>query len=252
VITALEQHANDITNAKMTSHLESDMDMIANGELEQAEVVEESQAMLDDIMAALEKHKKEIGEAIKSALREQHALGQCPKCKTGHLMQIRARNGSFAGCSNYPECKNTYPLPQGMLVLATDIVCEVCGAPKIKTITRGQAPMTVCIDPKCPGALKERYIGKCPSCAGDIRVVQSWKGKRFAGCSNYPNCKVIYPLPQQGKIIATGQVCEACGSPMISVLMPNRGQWTLCLNMNCPKKLEKAKKKEKKEEDKKE
>ena len=252
VITALEQHANDITNVKMTSHLESDMDMIANGELEQDEVVEESQAMLDDIMEVLEKHKTEIGDSIKRALREQHTLGDCPVCKTGHLMQIRTRSGSFAGCSNYPDCRNTYPLPQGMLILATEHKCEVCGAPKIKTVARGQAPTVVCIDPKCEGALKERYIGKCPSCDGDITIVQSRRGKRFAGCSNYPDCKVIYPLPQRGKIISTDQVCDVCGSPMVNVLMPNRGQWTLCLNMKCPKKLEKAKKRAKKEKEKKE
>ncbi len=247
VVTALEQYANDITNVKMTSHLERDMDMIANGELEQAEVVEESQAMLDDIMEVLEKHKVDVGDAIKKALREQHALGQCPKCRTGHMMQIRGRTGSFAGCSNYPECKNTYPLPQGLLVLATNQVCEVCGAPKIKTVARGQAPTVVCIDPKCPGALKERHLGKCPSCGGDVRIVQSRKGKRFAGCSNYPNCKVMYPLPQQGKIIAKDQACEACGAPLVDVLNANRGKWTLCLNMSCPKKLERAQKKEGKE-----
>ena len=250
VITALEQHANDITNAKMTSHLESDMDMIAQGELEQAEVVEESQAMLDDIMTVLEKHKKEIGDAIKKALREQHTLGTCPRCKTGHLMQIRSKTGTFAGCSSYPDCKNTYPLPFGMLVLATDEICDECGAPKIKTVARGQAPMTLCIDPKCKGAQRERYLGKCPSCGGDIGVVQSRKGKRFAGCGNYPNCKVIYPLPQQGKIIATGNVCDACGAPLVSVLKSNRGQWTLCLNMECPKKKDKNKDKAEEQEEK--
>jgi len=241
VITALEQHANDITSAKMTSHLESDMDMIAQGQLEQAEVVEESQAMLDDIMAVLEKHKKEIGDAIKKALKEQHTLGACPKCKTGHLMQIRSKTGSFAGCSNYPNCKNTYPLPFGMLILATNDACDVCGAPKIKTVARGQAPLTVCIDPKCKGAQRERYLGKCPSCGGDIGVIQSRKGKRFAGCGNYPNCRVMYPLPQQGKISATGNACDACGAPLVSVLKSNRGQWTLCLNMDCPKKKDRKK-----------
>ncbi len=243
VITALEQYAKDITNVKMTSHLESDMDMIANGELEQGEVVEESQAMLEDIMDVLEKHKKEIGEHIKKALREQHTLGACIVCKTGQLLQIRMRDGNtFAGCSNYPDCKNTYPLPTGMLILPTDLKCEVCGAPKIKTVAKGQAPMIVCIDPKCKGALKERFIGKCPSCSGEIRMIQSRKGKRFAGCSNYPNCKVVYPLPQQGRIIPTGQTCDACGSPLIRVQMPNRGQWTLCLNMSCPKKNKNSKK----------
>ena len=212
VISALEKHANDITSVKMTSHLESDMDMIAAGELEQAEVVEESQAMLEDIMDVLEKHKKEIGDDIRKALREQHTLGACPKCGTGQLLQIRLKNGStFAGCSNYPECRNSYPLPTGMLVLSTDQKCTVCSAPKVKMIAKGQAPVTICIDPKCTSAQKERYIGKCPSCGGDIRVVQSRKGKRFAGCANYPNCKVMYPLPQFGRIIPTGVACDACG-----------------------------------------
>ncbi len=245
VINALEQHAKDITNVKMTSHLESDMDMIANGELEQAEVVEESQAMLGDIMEALEKNKKQIGDDIRKALREQHTLGTCPKCGTGQLTQIRLRNGgTFAGCSNYPACNNTYPLPVGMLIQGTDFKCDVCGAPKVRMITRGQSPVVICIDPNCSGAQKERFIGKCPSCGGDLRVIQSKKGKRFAGCSNYPNCKVIFPLPQLGRILATGQTCDACGTPTIKVAMQNKGQWTLCLNMNCPKKAEKAKRKE--------
>jgi DNA topoisomerase-1 len=245
VISALEEHANDITSVKMTSHLENDMDMIAGGELEQSEVVEESQAMLDDIMTVLEKHKKDIGEHIRKALREQHTLGPCIKCGTGQLMQIRMKTGSsFAGCSNYPDCRNTYPLPYGLLVLPTGEKCSVCGAPKIKTLARGQAPIIACIDPKCPGAQKERFVGKCPTCGGDLRTIQSKKGKRFAGCSNYPKCKVMYPLPQLGKIIPTGEVCDACGSPMIQVLMQNKGRWTLCLNMSCPKKAEKKAKKE--------
>jgi len=245
VITALEQHAKDITNVKMTAHLESDMDMIANGELEQADVVEESQAMLEDIMDVLERHRTQIGEDIRKALREQHTLGICPKCGSGHLTQIKLRNGStFAGCSNYPACNNTYPLPTGMLIQGTDFKCDVCGAPKVRMISRGQSPLLICIDAKCPGAQKERFVGKCPSCGGDLRAIQSKKGKRFAGCSNYPKCKVIYPLPQQGRIIPTGQTCDACGAPLIKIARQNRGQWTLCLNMECPKKAEKSKRKD--------
>jgi DNA topoisomerase-1 len=145
----------------------------------------------------------------------------------------------FAGCSNYPECKNTYPLPRGLLILATEDKCEVCGAPKIKTVGKGQAPTIVCIDPKCEGAQKERYVGRCPSCGGDILMIQSRKGKRFAGCANYPNCKVMYPLPQMGKIIPTRTSCEACGAPIVNVLTQRKGKWTLCVNMKCPKRTEK-------------
>ena len=75
-------------------------------------------------------------------------------------------------------------------------------------------------------------------------MIQSKKGKRFAGCSNYPKCKAIYPLPQQGKIIATGQSCDACQSPIIQVMMPNKGRWSLCLNMSCPKKADRQAKKD--------
>ncbi|HIJ16983.1 MAG TPA: topoisomerase I, partial [Thermoplasmata archaeon] len=126
VVAALENHARlhdeyKITHAKMTAHLESEMDLIAQGERVLADVVEESQDMLDDIMTVLEKNKKEIGDDIRKALRAQHNLGECPKCKEGQLLEIRLKTGqSFVGCSRYPECRNTYPRPQGMLALASD------------------------------------------------------------------------------------------------------------------------------------
>jgi DNA topoisomerase-1 len=243
VIAALENHARlhdeyKITHAKMTAHLESEMDLIAQGERVLEDVVEESQDMLDDIMEVLERNKKEIGEDIKKALRAQHNLGECPKCKTGQLLEVRLKGGqSFAGCSRYPECRNTYPLPRGMLVLPTDQKCEVCAGPKVKFVSRGQPPTVVCIDPKCEGAKRERTIGKCPACGKDIMTVQSKRGKRFAGCSGYPECKVMYPLPQMGRIDPTGQACDACGAPVIKVWQARgRPPWVLCINMNCPKR----------------
>ena len=247
VVSALEDHAKlhheyKITDVKMTSHLESEMDLIAQGEREQGDVVQESQDMLDDILTVLEKNKKEIGDDIRKALRKQHNLGSCPKCGTGQIIQIRLRTGeNFAGCSKYPECRNSYPLPKGVLIVPTEEKCATCGAPMIKLVSRGQAPTTVCIDPKCPSAMKERYVGKCPTCGGDILAIQSKKGKRFAGCSKYPECKTMYPLPQMGKIVPTDQACDACGSPIIKVWnQKGRPPWVLCINMGCPKKAKKA------------
>ena len=243
VVAALENHARlhdeyKITHAKMTAHLESEMDLIAQGDRVLEDVVEESQDMLDDIMTVLEKNKKEIGDDIRSAIRAQHALGECPKCKLGQLIEIRQRNGnSFAGCSRYPDCRNTYPLPRGLLALPSEEKCDVCGGPKIKLISRGQAPNVVCIDPNCEGAKRLRRLGKCPSCGKDIMVIQSRIGKRFAGCAGYPECRVIYPLPQLGKLVPTAQSCDACGAPIVNVWnRPGRPPWVLCINMECPKR----------------
>ncbi len=243
VVAALENHARlhdeyKITHAKMTAHLESEMDLIAQGERVLEDVVEESQDMLDDIMAVLEKNKKEIGDDIKKALNAQHNLGECPVCKQGQLIEKRSRSRqTFAGCSRFPECRATYPLPQGMLALASDQKCDVCGGPKIKFVTKGQPPTVACINPKCEGVKKERTLGKCPSCGKDISVIQSRKGKRFAGCAGYPECTVTYPLPPYGRIETTGTACDACGAPVVNVWrLPGRPPWVLCINMNCPKR----------------
>lgn len=89
-------------------------------------------------------------------------------------------------------------------------------------------------------AQKASFLGNCPSCeTGEIRIIRSKEtGKRFAGCSNYFNdlCNVSYPLPQSGKIQATGKFCPECGAPVIKVIRRRRRPWELCLNFECPTK----------------
>ncbi|MFP3951757.1 MAG: DNA topoisomerase I [Candidatus Bathyarchaeia archaeon] len=84
-------------------------------------------------------------------------------------------------------------------------------------------------------------LGPCPSCeTGSIIVVRSRKtGKRFAGCTNYENgCRQSYSLPQKGKIKPTGEICEACGAPIIEVKRGEWKPWRLCINLKCPGKEE--------------
>ncbi|MDO8885783.1 DNA topoisomerase I, partial [Candidatus Oleimmundimicrobium sp.] len=60
------------------------------------------------------------------------------------------------------------------------------------------------------GIRKSRIIGKCPCSKGELRIIKSKKtGKRFVGCSSYPDpdCKTTYPLPQFGTIISLGETC---------------------------------------------
>lgn len=75
---------------------------------------------------------------------------------------------------------------------ATDEVCEKCGKPMvIKTGRYGE--FLACTGfPECKNAkpLPQKAIGKCPECKeGDIVERKTKRGKKFWGCSRYPDCK---------------------------------------------------------------
>lgn len=243
VIVALEDHAKEITSEKMTSHLETDMDAIARGEQTQEEVVEESQAMLEDIYGILEKNRDAIAADIKVALNKQKYLGACPTCGKGQMTIIRMHGGKrFIGCSNYPECRTAFPVPAMGHIEPTDEVCKTCKSPMVKVPERGSGAANLCINPKCPERQKTSDLGKCPNCEGRLRLIYSARGKRFIGCERYPACKTTYPLPQRGGVVATGEACKVCGAPVVKIISKGKRPWTICANMNCsakaPKKAE--------------
>jgi DNA topoisomerase-1 len=60
VVEALEKYADLITKPDMTSHLEADMDNIAEGKIKEDDVVTESQGMLGTIFGELDKNRTEI------------------------------------------------------------------------------------------------------------------------------------------------------------------------------------------------
>ena len=83
---------------------------------------------------------------------------------------------------------------------------------------------------------EERRIGECPNCGGELRIIYSKKsGKRFIGCSNYPDCRSIFPLPSVGRIIPLNRNCEVCGLPMIRVERKKRS-FEMCINPECKTK----------------
>jgi len=250
VIVALEDHAKEITSEKMTSHLENDMDLIAKGEQEQKDVIEESQAMLEDVHAILEKNRDAIAADIKTALNKQKYLGACPTCGKGQMTIIRITGGKrFIGCSNYPECRTAYPVPAMGHIEPTGEVCKACKAPMVKAPERGSGAANVCINPKCPSREQASDVGECPNCGKRLRVVFSGRGKRFIGCEGYPDCKTTYPLPQRGGLVTTGEKCNACSAPIVKIISKGKRPWVLCVNMTCsakaPKKKEPEEEKEK-------
>lgn len=90
--------------------------------------------------------------------------------------------------------------------------------------------------------LEERVVGRCPICKGDLVILHSRRtGKRFVGCTSYFKglCTTSYPLPQQGLIKPSSQICSSCGSPTVTSIRRRRRPWRFCINPECPKKLKK-------------
>ena len=91
-------------------------------------------------------------------------------------------------------------------------------------------------------------VGECPVCKekGKQANLVAQKNprtlKRFIRCENYEECNTGYPLPQNGRLEATGEVCEHCGAPLV-IVTTARGPWKLCPNFDCPGKAEEQEKK---------
>lgn len=97
-------------------------------------------------------------------VREKNFIGTCDRCAQGELsIKHGARGKRFVGCSNYPSCDNSYPLPQRGLILPTDERCKACSHPVIKVIVRARAPWVLCLNMKCPAKNEKRTKRKSKS-----------------------------------------------------------------------------------------
>jgi len=140
VIEALEKHAPTITNPEMTSKLEKDMDLIAEGKIREDAVLMESRDMLDAIFSELENNKDVVSDSLRAGLREDKIIGTCKKCGSD-LMIRRSKKGSrFIGCEGYPDCNFSLPLPKSGQVVVTDKLCNEHGLYHIRIITAGKRP----------------------------------------------------------------------------------------------------------------
>ena len=160
VAEALRKFAGVISSPDMTAKLEKDMDAISYGAETQTEVVDKSRGMLAEVMDLLETSKEEVAAEIRNGIKEDRILGTCPNCGS-NLRIIKAKKSKkrFVGCSNYPGCTTTYPLPQTGTVMPTGEVCPDCGSPKVRVVNKGRRPWIFCLDPDCP-TKKEKKAGK--------------------------------------------------------------------------------------------
>ena len=173
IVDLMVAHFNRIFDVKFTANLETQLDKIAAGELDWIKTISN---FYEDFDSLHKKAEKDLdGKHVKVPLTETDVV--CEKC--GSKMVIRSsRFGKFLACPNYPQCKNTKPLPEDEVAQP----CPKCGAKLLKKISK--------------------------------------KGKKFYGCSNYPNCDFAAPG------IPTGEKCNECGGFLVKGL---RGRTTVKL-----------------------
>ena len=157
VTDKLQEFFSDIINVEYTANMESDLDKIADNEMDNIKVLNDFYNKFDPILhkafGEMEKkapeatgevcpncgsplviRKGKFGEFtacsnyptckyIKKAEKEVHEVMDCPICKKGKIIEKTTHKGKvFYGCSNYPACKvATWDIPTGE-------ICSKCGS----------------------------------------------------------------------------------------------------------------------------
>ena len=118
----------------------------------------------------------------------------------------------------------------------TDVICEKCGRKMVLKNGRFGKFLACPGYPECKNtkpAPENEVNQPCPKCGAPLIKRISKKGKKFYGCSNYPNCDFASPG------VPTGEICKECGSYIINGL---RGR-KYCMNSQCPSRAKKTEKK---------
>lgn len=182
----LTKNFPDLFNVDFTAEMEKELDDIAEGTNSYTGVLNSFYEPFSKSLQAADE-KNDIPEI------------PCPVCGSPMIIRV-SRKGRFLGCSRYPECNGTQPLPKGEMdkvtkkepEIAPGIIC-VCGKPMV--IREGKfGKFYGCSGyPECKEIKPFTSGVKCPKCnEGDIVERYSPKSKKkFWGCSRYPTCDYL-------------------------------------------------------------
>ena len=197
-VETLKKYSPDILDEKLTRFFEEEMADIMKGKKKKEKILEKARNVITKLLKEFKKNEKKIGKALSDAnfetMQQESMIGPCLVCKKGNLTMKRSKFGRFIACSEYPECKATFKIPQFGLIKSANKECPKCRYPMILIIRKGKRPQEVCINPKCPSKrlskeIKDKIKEKpCPKCDGKLVLRESVYG-HFYGCTSYPKCR---------------------------------------------------------------
>ncbi len=194
IVDVLSKRIPAILDEELTRNFELDMDGIRERTKKPLDVLKEAQTLLTTSLKKFESFEKPIGEELKNVvqdLRQRLAtVGSCPVCKKGTLMIRRGKFGPFVACDSYPDCKTTFKLPKGKILMSEEL-CTSCNMKKLLIFKRTSKPKSVCINMDCP-AKKVSFDQKpCPTCGTGTVVLRKSIYGVFAGCNAFPKCRFV-------------------------------------------------------------
>lgn len=158
IVDTLKKYCPEILDEKLTKEFEEDMEEIRESKNSEEKILENAQKFLMKLLSKFKANEKMIGtelsEANKETLEKESLVGKCDK-DGGELRILYSKRfkSRFVACKNYPDCKNTFSLPQGMPKV-TDKLCPECNYPLVLIIRAGKRPFDYCINKQCPKKLE--------------------------------------------------------------------------------------------------
>ncbi|MGA2172030.1 MAG: type I DNA topoisomerase [Sedimentisphaerales bacterium] len=211
VTDKLEEYFPKIMDVAFTRYMEEQLDKIEEQHLDWVRVLNE---FYGPFKASLETATAEMKHAKAETTPSEY---ECPKC--GQPLVYRfGRKGKFLSCSDYPNCKFSWPCDkEGKMIeqKVSEHKCPVCGKPLIHRTGRFGAFLGCSDYPNCKTIVrldKEGNIApprppaeptglKCYKCRqGELVIRQSKKGP-FMGCNRYPRCRTIISVKQKDALL---------------------------------------------------
>ncbi|NPV52255.1 MAG: type I DNA topoisomerase [Firmicutes bacterium] len=159
VVDLLKEYFPAIIDVQFTANMESQLDKIAEGELEWVRVVDEFYRPFQSTLRRAEEAMEKV------VIPDKTTDELCPECGR-NLVVKHGRYGEFLACPGFPECKFTKKITRDI-----GVACPKCGSPIVERRTK--------------------------------------KGRKFYGCSAYPNCDfVVWNQP-------VAKNCPQCGAFLV-------------------------------------
>ena len=192
VTDLLVEHFPEVVDIEFTARMEEQLDEVAAGAKEWVPMV---RAFWDPFSVQIAEGRANIAKQV------ELTDIVCPL--SGDLLVKRfGRNGWFLGCSGYPECKYTAPLPgdeaEAAALPGVGEECPQCGQGHLAARTGRFGPFVGCDRyPECKYIKREtpaaERFGVCPKCGqGTVVTKRGRRGRRpFWGCDRYPDCDYV-------------------------------------------------------------